>query len=151
MNCIKSLTIIASIVVSVIPDMAKAAERDLSCQLSFTTTEWSIIYASAAGRGTVTCKNGESMPVSISAKGIGLTAGKWEVQHGRGIFTDVATIDNVLGSYYGVSANAGMAKAGSAQALTKGKVSLMLTGKGEGFDLGVAISSFTIIKRAEIK
>lgn len=151
MNCIKSLTIIASIVVSVTPDIARATERDLSCQLSFITTEWSIIYASAAGRGTVTCENGESMPVSISAKGIGLTAGKWKIQYGRGKFTDVVAIDNVLGSYYGVSANVGIEKAGSAQALTKGKVSLMLTGKGEGFDLGVAVSSFTIIKRAQTK
>ncbi|NYT64305.1 hypothetical protein H0A66_18485 [Alcaligenaceae bacterium] len=147
----KSLTIIASILVSIAPEIAGATERDLKCQLSFTTTEWSIIYASAAGRGTVTCENGESMPVSISAKGIGLTAGKWEIQHGRGNFTDVATIDNVLGSYYGLSTNVGMVKAGSAQALTKGKVSLMLTGKGEGFDLGVAVSSFTIIKRAQTK
>lgn len=149
MNRNKLPIVFACIALAASANSASAAERDLSCQLSFTTTEWSIVFASAAGTGAVTCMNGESMPVIISAKGVGLTAGKWKIEQGRGKFTHVAAIDNVLGSYYGVSANVGVAKSGSAQALTKGKVSLALTGKGEGFDIGIAVSSFTISKRTQ--
>jgi hypothetical protein len=39
-----------------------------------------------------------------------------------------------------------VAKAGTAQILTKGKVSLALAGKGEGFDVGIAVSGFRISK-----
>jgi hypothetical protein len=43
----------------------------------------------------------------------------------------------------------GGSKAGTARALTKGSVSLVLAGKGEGFDVGIAISDFKIGKVAE--
>lgn len=127
---------------------AVAADKDVSCHLTFTTNEWSAIYASAGGTGEVTCDNGKSMPVHISAKGIGLTAGKWAIQQGKGRFTHVNDIEETLGNYYGLSANIGMSKAGSAQALSRGAVSLTLTGTGQGFDVGVSISSFTITSAA---
>lgn len=148
MNFLK-LTIIAATASVLHLGPAVAADKDLSCHLSFTTNEWSILYASASGTGTVTCKNGDSMHVAISAKGVGITAGKWQIQHGKGQFTDVTAIDEVLGSYFGVSTNIGLAKAGTAQALTKGRVSLTLTGKGQGFDVGISISSFTISRLEE--
>ena len=53
---------------------------------------------SAAGRSStsrlpatarVTCSNGQSMPVQVSAKAVGLTAGKWQIDNGKGNFTDV--------------------------------------------------------------
>ncbi len=125
---------------------AFAAEKDLSCTLKFTTKTWSAIYMHAEGSGTVKCKNGRSMPVRISAKGIGITAGKWTITDGSGKFTHVRKIENILGSYAAVSADAGVDKSATAQVLTKGEVSLAIRGTGDGFDIGVALSSFKISK-----
>lgn len=127
-------------------NLAAASDRDLRCTLEFTSTEWSAVYASTVGKGTVNCKDGTTMHVGIEAKGLGITAGKWKITSGKGTFTHVAKIDDVLGSYAAVSGDIGLGKAGTARVLTKGKVSLALAGKGEGFDLGVAISDFRISK-----
>jgi len=139
---------LAAAVLAATTGAASAADRDLSCSLKFTSKEWSALYSSAVGAGTVTCKDGSSMPVAITAKGIGITAGKWKITDGTGKFTHVAKIEDVLGSYLAVSGDVGVSKAGTAQALTKGKVSLALAGKGEGFDVGIAISEFKISEPA---
>jgi hypothetical protein len=120
---------------------------DLDCKLTFSLTGWSLIYKHADGVGEVTCENGRSMPVKISIKGGGLTAGKWHVDHGRGSFTDVHRISDVLGHYAQGGAHAGMVKSAEAQVLTKGNVSLALAGHGEGIDLGVDVGAFTITRR----
>lgn len=120
---------------------------DLDCKLSFTLTGWSLIYKHADGTGTVTCENGRSLPVRISVKGGGLTAGKWHIDDGKGKFTDVHRISDVLGRYAQGGAHAGVVKSGTAQVLTKGTVSLALAGHGEGVDLGVDVGAFTISRR----
>jgi hypothetical protein len=130
---------------------AVAADRDLGCKLAFSASSWSAIYERAEGSGTVTCDDGSTLPVTISAKGIGITAGKWKITQGTGKFSHVAKIDDVLGSYLSVSGNVGVGKAGTAQALTKGRVSLALAGKGDGFNIGVAINNFKIEKAAAKK
>jgi hypothetical protein len=84
------------------------------------------------------------MRVKISAESIGLTAGKSRINNGVGTFTDVHTIDDVLGSYAQGEANAGLVNSGSVQVLTKGTVSLELSGSGQGVDLGVSVGKFTI-------
>lgn len=131
-----------------VPGVVSAAERDLSCRLKFTSRECCALYDSAVGEGTVTCKDGSSIPVAINAKGVGVTAGKWKITDGKGKFTHAAKIDDVLGSCLAVGGDVGMAKAGTAKILAKGKVSLALAGKGEGFDIGIAISDFKIGKPA---
>lgn len=138
--------LLAAIALAVGPGLAAAAGQEMSCELQFTSRQWSAVYSSAVGEGTVRCDNGASMPVAITAKGLGITVGKWKITDGKGKFTRVAAIEDVLGSYLAVSGDAGLSKAGTAQALTKGKVSLVLAGKGEGFDLGIAISDFKISK-----
>lgn len=120
---------------------------DLDCKLRFSLTGWSLIYKHADGEGTVTCENGQSMPVKITVKGGGLTAGKWHVDNGRGTFTDVHQISDVLGRYAQGGAHAGLVKSANAQVLTKGNVSLALAGHGEGVDLGVDVGAFTISRR----
>lgn len=147
MKKIKPLLLVAAVLATT-PGLASAVDRDLSCSLKFTSKEWSALYASAVGEGTVACQDGSSMPVAITAKGIGVTAGKWKITEGTGKFTHVAKIDDVLGSYLAVSGDVGVHKAGTARVLTKGKVSLALAGKGEGFDVGIAISDFKISKPA---
>lgn len=126
---------------------AQMSQADLDCKLTFSLTGWSLIYKHANGDGVVTCENGQSMPVTISVKGGGLTAGKWHIDNGKGSFTDVHTINDVLGSYAQGGAHAGVVKSGSAQVLTKGTVSLALAGTGEGVDLGIDVGAFTISRK----
>lgn len=128
------------------PHGVQAAEADLDCKLTFSLTGWSVIYKHAEGHGTVTCENGESMRVNISAKGGGLTVGKSRIDNGTGKFTDVRSIDDVLGTYAQGDASIGAVKSGTAQVLTKGTVSLALAGAGQGVDIGLSVGGFTISK-----
>jgi len=121
-----------------------AAAGDLSCRLNFTMKGWSAIYKTATGTGTVTCTNGASMRVSLESRGFGLTAGKSSIDAGKGVITGLKNVDDVLGSYAAADASAGAVKAGAATVLTKGEVSLALSGTGRGWDLGVSLADFTI-------
>jgi hypothetical protein len=124
---------------------ALADERpEIGCKLSFSLNSWSAIVSSANGKGVVTCNDGSSLPVVITAKGAGLTAGRTHVDEGKGDFTHVHKISEVLGRYAQGEAHAGMTKSGTAQVLTKGTVSLALAGHGEGIDLGVDVGEFTL-------
>ncbi len=124
-----------------------ASARDVSCRLSFDMSGWSVLYKTASGTGQVSCDNGQSMPVRIEARGGGLSVGKSEIRDGRGDFSAVRGIDEVLGTYVAAEAHAGAVKSSKAQAMTKGEVSLALAGTGEGWDLGVAFGAFTIEAR----
>ena len=123
---------------------AEAAPRVVDCKLTYSLTGWSLIYKHTSGTGRVTCDNGKSMPVRVSAKAVGLTVGKWRIDNGSGRFTGVYNMREVLGSYAQASANAGLTKSGEAQVLTKGPVSLALSGAGTGVNLGVDVGRFTI-------
>lgn len=123
-----------------------AEGADLGCKLHFSLSGWSAIYKHAQGSGVVTCANGMSLPVKISAKGAGLTVGKSNVDDGSGHFTNVHNIAEVLGTYAEGEAHAGAIKSGSVQVLTKGTVSLALAGAGEGIDLGIDVGEFTLTK-----
>ena len=123
---------------------AQAAEANLDCKLKFSLTGWSLVYKRAEGSGVVTCENGKSLPVKITANGGGLTVGKTHIDNGTGKFTDVHRIEEVLGTYAQGDASIAAGKAGTAQVLTKGNVSLALAGAGEGIDIGVSFGGFTI-------
>ena len=122
---------------------ASAADTDLKCTLSFQLKTWSIIYKSATGNGTIHCSDGQVLRVRLSAKGGGLTAGKSE-EAGEGEFSPVASMDALLGGYAAVQAHAGAVNSVQAQVLTKGEVSLALTGKGHGWSLGVDFGELKI-------
>ena len=125
----------------------RASAADLECKLAYNIDGWSLVYKHATGTGTVTCNDGKSLPVSIKAQAIGLTAGKWKICDGKGRFSDIHNINDVLGAYAQAEANAGVVKTGSAQVLTKGTVSLALAGTGEGVNLGIDVGRFEISKR----
>jgi hypothetical protein len=116
----------------------------IDCEMRFSTSGWSVFYKTAKGNGTVTCSNGESLRIRISAKGGGLTFGKSTIENGVGEFSGVYSIDEVLGSYASAEAHAGAVKSAKGQVMTKGEVSLALSGTGRGWDLGVAFGKFTI-------
>lgn len=124
-----------------------AAAQNMTCKLTFSSSSWSIFYKTTSGTGVVTCSNGKSLPVRITAKGGGLTVGKSKITNGFGEFAEVKNIRDVLGSYAAAEAHAGTVRSANAQAMTNGKVSLALAGKGEGWDLGVAFSKFTLEAR----
>jgi hypothetical protein len=124
-----------------------SASAETDCRMTFNLKGWSAVYKTAHGSGTVTCDNGQKASVRIKAKGGGLTFGKHEIRNGIGKFSSVRSINDVFGSYVSASAEAGAVKSAEAMALTKGEVSLVLSGKGSGFDLGIAFSDFKITRR----
>ena len=125
---------------------ARAADT-ITCKLTFSTSGWSLFYKTAKGTGTVTCDNGQSQAVSISAKGGGLTVGKSTIQNGRGEFSGVRSINEVLGTYVAAEAHLGAADSGDAQVMTNGEVNLALAGTGKGWNLGIAFGKFVISRR----
>ena len=129
----------------VAPTPAQAA-ANVKCTLSFEMKGWSAFYKTASGTGTVKCDNGQSAHVKLTAKGGGLTVGKSSIEEGHGEFSAVAGIGEIFGSYASAEAHAGAVQSASGQVMTKGEVSLALSGKGRGFDLGVAFGKLTISK-----
>jgi hypothetical protein len=117
---------------------------DITCKMAYSLSGWSAFYKTASGTGTVNCSNGQSMSVKIDTKGGGLTFGKYRIRNGFGQFANVDDIRDVLGSYATAEAHASAENSASAQAMTNGKVSLALSGKGKGWSLGVAFSRFAI-------
>ncbi len=126
---------------------SSASAKDIDCEMRFSMSGWSAFYKTSSGTGTVTCNNGKSFPVKVSAKGGGITFGKSSIENGRGEFSGVKNVDEVFGSYASGEAHAGAAKSAHAQAMTKGDVNLALSGKGRGWDLGIAFGKFTISRR----
>jgi len=127
--------------------MAATAGGDVTCQLSFQMSGWSVFYKASSGSGTITCSNGQSMAVKLQAKGGGLTFGKSTIDDGRGEFSGVSDINELIGTYASAEAHAGAVKSAKAQVVTKGEVSLALSGTGRGWDLGVAVGNFIISRR----
>lgn len=127
---------------AIAPVSASAAEHD--CEMSFNLSGWSAFYKRMSGTGTVRCDNGQSMRVRLNARGGGVTFGKSSIENGRGEFSGVRDITEVLGSYASAEAHAGAVKSARGQVVTKGEVSLALSGTGRGWDIGVAFGSFTI-------
>lgn len=127
--------------------MPAHASGPITCKLAFDLSGWSIFYKTASGAGTVTCDNGQSMPVRIRAKGGGLTVGKSKIENGTGKFAGVERIGDVLGTYVSAEAHAGAVKSSKATAMTKGDISLALAGTGKGFDIGIGFGKFVLERR----
>jgi hypothetical protein len=123
---------------------ALAANANVDCVMTFTLSGWSAFYKTASGTGTIKCSNGQSKNVKLTAKGGGLTVGKSSIENGRGKFSAVTGIDELLGGYASAEAHAGAVKSAGAQVMTKGEVSLALSGTGRGWDLGIAFGKLTI-------
>ncbi|HEX4964129.1 MAG TPA: hypothetical protein VF173_25105 [Thermoanaerobaculia bacterium] len=139
---------LSALVLSLIAVAPAAAVADTTvCRMDYTLKGWSAIYKTSHGAGTITCDNGQTAEVKISAKGGGLTAGKSEIRDGHGKFSEVANIKELFGSYATATATAGVVKSSEAQVMTKGEVSLALAGSGTGVDLGVSFGKFTISRR----
>jgi len=127
--------------------VAAPAAETTRCTIRYDLEGWSAFYKTASGTGTITCENGQSASVAITTKGGGLTVGRSKVTDGRGRFSPVTSIDEIFGDYGMAEAHAGAGTSSSAQVMTKGIVSLELTGTGTGVDLGFSFGRFTIERR----
>ena len=126
---------------------AGAAAETTVCRMDYALKGWSAFYKTSRGSGTITCDNGQTAKVKLSASGGGLTAGKSQVRDGHGKFSEIADIRELFGTYAMATAAAGAGKSSEAQALTKGEVSLALAGNGTGVEPGVSFGKLTLTRR----
>lgn len=126
------------------PTPAASGGSDINCTMRFSMKGWSAFYKTADGAGTIKCDNGRAVKVSLSAKGGGLTVGKSSIEDGRGHFSVISDMDALYGTYVAAEARPSAVKSSGAQVMTKGEVSLALSGPGRVADLGVEFGALTI-------
>ncbi len=114
------------------------------CDMTFTLEGWSFFYKEADGSGVVRCDNGQEARVRLETRGGGVTFGRNKIVGGTGEFSRIADISEIFGNYANAEAHAGMGVSSGAQVVTKGSVSLALSGTGNGVDIGFAFGRFTI-------
>jgi hypothetical protein len=119
------------------------AAHEIGCKMTFSLSGWSAFYKTSSGSGSITCSNGQHMRVHLRSKGGGLSFGKSEIS-GIGKFSGIYDISEVLGTYGNAEAHAGASSSVRSTVMTKGNVSLALTGKGRGWNLGIDFGKFTI-------
>ena len=127
--------------------IGNTAQAKADCKLKFTISGWSAFYKRSDGAGTITCTNGQSMKVRLRARGGGPSVGRSTIKNGTGEFSGVDNIRELLGSYVSAEAEAGAVKSAKGQVVTKGPISLALSGTGEGWEIGVAFGKFQILRR----
>lgn len=140
-----SVLMISGAVFAQAPGVAHA-EPHLKCTMTFRLSGWSALFKAADGAGTVRCSNGQSMDVKLRARGGGLSVGESSVDDGRGEFSAVESIDEVLGTYAAAESHADAVKSAARRVMRKGEVSLALTGKARGPDLGLAFGKLSITR-----
>ena len=123
----------------------------IKCHMRYSMKGWSVFYKSATGQGTVTCDNGQTISVTLRAKGGGLTAGKINITDGIGDISEITDLDQLFGKYASAEASAGAGNAAAAQVVTKGPVSIALSGTGKGMELGLSFGEFVIERAQENK
>lgn len=119
------------------------AAGEITCRMTFNLHGWSAFYKTSNGTGEVHCSNGESMRVHLRSRGGGLTFGKSSID-GIGKFTGIFHAREILGTYVTGEAHAGAARSARGTVMTKGNVSLAMSGTGRGWNLGVDFGKFTI-------
>jgi len=127
--------------------IGNTVQAKADCKLKFSISGWSAFYKRSDGSGTITCTNGQSMHVRLRARGGGPTVGHSSIKNGTGEFSGVNNISELLGTYVSAEAEAGAVKSAKAQVVTKGPVSLALSGTGEGWEVGAAFGKFQILRR----
>ena len=125
-----------------------AASAQLTkCRISYDLKGWSVFYKTSNGTGRITCTNGQSADVRLSAHGGGVTFGSFTVIGGKGTFSSVRDFADLYGTYVEATAHAGAGGSTDARAMAKGDVNLILSGTGQGLSLGFAFGAFTIQPR----
>ena len=122
---------------------AAAAENSITCKMSYHLKGWSFAYKQYDGTGEVSCSNGQNARVILASKSLGFSIGASEID-GTGQFTTLKDINEIYGLFASLEGHAGVTKSGSGQVLTRGVVSLALSGEGRGIDIGVTLGGLMI-------
>ena len=120
-----------------------AAEQLISCTMTYNLSGFSLAIKVYDGTGVISCSNGEHQQVSLSSRSIGFSIGKSEIE-GTGVFTGVKSLREIYGTFVALEGHAGATTSVDGQVLTRGEISLALSGKGRGIDIGVTIGELTI-------
>jgi hypothetical protein len=123
-----------------------AAQSLTSCTMTYKLSGWSLVYKQYDGLGNISCSNGQRAQVALASKSIGFTIGKSEIE-GTGVFSEVRNLNEIYGSFVAFEGHAGATKSIDGQLLTRGEISLALSGKGRGIDIGVTLGALTISPR----
>lgn len=135
-------SLIITIVLTLLSQPA-TADSMITCNMKYHLKGWSFVYSQYKGTGEVSCTNGQSAQVILDSKAGGLTIGVSEID-GTGKFTELKDINEIYGLFASLEGHAGVAKSGSGQVLTRGIISLALSGEGRGFDIGATIGGLRI-------
>ncbi|WP_347987831.1 hypothetical protein [Methylomonas sp. AM2-LC] len=119
------------------------ADAMTSCTMTYKLSGFSLAYKQYDGTGNVRCSNGQQAQVILASKSIGFTIGKSEIE-GTGVFSDVKNLNEIYGSFLALEGHAGATTSVDGQVLTRGEISLVLSGKGRGIDIGVSLGALTI-------
>lgn len=122
------------------------AEGLTSCTMTYRLSGFSLVYKQYDGIGNISCSNGERAQVALASKSVGFTIGKSEIE-GTGVFSSVRNLNEIYGSFVALEGHAGATDSVDAQILTRGEISLALSGKGRGVDIGVTLGALTISRR----
>lgn len=123
-----------------------SADPTISCTMTYSLSGFSLIYKQYDGIGNISCSNGQRAQVALASKSVGFTIGKSEIQ-GTGVFSEVKNLNEIYGSFVALEGHAGATKSVDAQVLTRGEISLALSGHGRGIDIGVTMGALTISPR----
>lgn len=141
LNFIKCIPIIACLVI--IFSQAVAANPLISCTMKYHLKGWSFAYKQYDGTGDVSCSNGQRARVVLESKSLGFSIGASEIE-GTGQFTELKDIKEIFGTFASLEGHAGVTKSAAGQVLTRGVVSLALSGEGRGIDIGVTLGGMKI-------
>jgi len=119
------------------------ADPYTSCTMTYKLSGISLVLKIYEGTGNISCSNGQHAIVELSSKSIGFTIGKSEIE-GTGTFTSVKNLNEIYGSFVSLEGHAGATQSFDGQVLTRGEISLELSGKGRGLDIGVTLGELSI-------
>ncbi len=140
----KLIILVAVLVGCGLSFQAWADKHGNSCSMAYKLSGWSFVYKQYNGTGYITCSNGQRAHVKLESKGGGLTVGRSEIE-GTGKFTEVKDIREIYGTFVSVEGHAGVTKSAEGAVLTKGIISLAMSGTGRGIDIGVAFGGLKIL------
>ncbi|MGZ0077521.1 hypothetical protein [Methylomonas sp. YC3] len=117
-----------------------------TCSMTYKLEGFSLAYKQYDGTGEISCRNGQKAKVTLSSKSIGFTIG-YSVIEGEAYFTDVKYISELFGDYVSLGNHFGFKNSVDRQVLTRGEISLVMLGRGKGFDIGFTIGDLSIKPR----
>lgn len=122
---------------------AQASDQFISCSMYYKLSGWSFVVRQYDGSGNVTCSNGQRAQVKLRSRGVGFTIGKSDLE-GTGYFSELKDISEIYGAFVALEGHAGVIRSGHGQIMTRGVVSLAISGTGRGFDIGVTLGGLDI-------